>query len=408
MDLALQAKLLKLLEEKTVRRIGSLRDYRVNIRIIAATHRPLEQLAQEGKFRSDLFFRLRIIHLQVPPLRERGNDILLLANSFLQIQGARYRKLGLTLSAEVQAILVRHRWSGNVRELRNIIEQAVLLTRGRTIEPMHINLSAIIGAPAEGIVATDEAFIATERFPSDGLPLADIERGLLLKALQKTNWNVTRAGKLLGLSRDTMRYRIDQFQPCLSGCLPMPLNVGFRESSSKPPRDGRPALSSKACEDCRARAAVISSIVRPTTDSGSGKQPDKHGSNLPRNPDRSPVAAINGAWQRAVVACRPSGSIMPVPSHRVEDHPKMGDSTRSRTGDLPRLDQCAEPFHDCYNKTRQIKPSSTRETIPLVGTLSARSLPGGQETARNARPALPVVAPQDRYTPRRKTTSTKE
>ena len=212
MDLALQAKLLKLLEEKTVRRIGSLRDYRVNIRIIAATHRPLEQLAQEGKFRSDLFFRLRIIHLQVPPLRERGNDILLLANHFLQVQGARYRKPGLTLSAEVQAILVRHRWSGNVRELRNIIEQAVLLTRGRTIEPMHINLSANIGAPASGIVATDEEFFSPSSSPADDLPLADIERGLLLKALQKTNWNVTRAGKLLGLSRDTMRYRIDKFQ----------------------------------------------------------------------------------------------------------------------------------------------------------------------------------------------------
>lgn len=212
MDLALQAKLLKLLEEKTVRRIGSLRDYRVNIRIIAATHRPLEQLAQEGKFRTDLFFRLRIIHLQVPPLRERGNDILLLANHFLKVQGARYRKPDLTLSAEVQAILARHRWSGNVRELRYIIEQAVLLTRGRTIEPMHINLSASIVAPVDGIVATDEAFIATERFPADGLPLADVERGLLLKALHRTNWNVTRAGKLLGLSRDTMRYRIDKFQ----------------------------------------------------------------------------------------------------------------------------------------------------------------------------------------------------
>jgi two-component system response regulator AtoC len=211
MDLALQAKLLKLLEEKTVRRIGSLRDNRVNVRIVAATHRPLEQHVRDGKFRADLYFRLRIIHLQVPPLRERGNDILLLANHFLQIQGTRYRKAGLMLSPEVQAILTRHKWPGNVRELRNTIEQAVLLTRGRYIDPTHIHLSASIDGPETGFVATDE-LAGTTRLPNDGVALAEVERGLLLQALHKTGWNVTRAAKLLGLSRDTMRYRIEKFQ----------------------------------------------------------------------------------------------------------------------------------------------------------------------------------------------------
>jgi DNA-binding NtrC family response regulator len=208
MDLGLQAKLLKLLEEKTVRRIGSLRDQKVNVRIVAATHRPLEQLVREGKFRSDLFFRLRIVHLNVPPLRERGEDILLLARHFLKLHGTRYGRPGLRLSPAAEQALARHRWPGNVRELRNIIEQSVLMSRGELIEPDHLNLVSSLSGPEE---AGREEFDAKFDLPGEGIQLESVERGLLLKALQKTDWNVTRAAKLLGLSRDTLRYRIEKF-----------------------------------------------------------------------------------------------------------------------------------------------------------------------------------------------------
>jgi transcriptional regulator with PAS, ATPase and Fis domain len=211
MDLALQAKLLKLLEEKTVRRIGSLRDEKVNVRIVAATHRPLEQLVREGKFRSDLFFRLRIIHLNVPPLRERGDDILMLARHFLRIHGGRYGRPTLSLSPEIERVLVRHRWTGNVRELRNVIEQAVLMSPTDIIEPTHLNLAPSTaphgGEGGEGQHG-GELFDVT----GDGMQLEDVERGMLLKALEKTNWNVTQAAKLLGVSRDTLRYRIEKFR----------------------------------------------------------------------------------------------------------------------------------------------------------------------------------------------------
>jgi DNA-binding NtrC family response regulator len=209
MDLGLQAKLLKLLEEKTVRRIGSLRDQKVNVRIVAATHRPLEKLVREGKFRSDLFFRLRIVHLTVPPLRERGSDILLLARHFLHLHGARYGRQGLSMSPELERKMAAHRWPGNVRELRNVIEQAVLLSRGDVIGTENVNLVASASLESEGAPESPEG--AAFEIPGGGIQLEDVERGLLLKALEKTDWNVTRAAKLLGLSRDTLRYRIEKF-----------------------------------------------------------------------------------------------------------------------------------------------------------------------------------------------------
>jgi transcriptional regulator with PAS, ATPase and Fis domain len=129
-----QSKLLKLLEDKTVRRLGSVRDSAVNVRIIAATHQPLEELVAAGRFRSDLFFRLRIVHIAVPALRNRGGDILLLANHFLALHARRYGKNGLRLSGEVENQLLRHHWPGNVRELRNVIEHAVLMSSGSLID----------------------------------------------------------------------------------------------------------------------------------------------------------------------------------------------------------------------------------------------------------------------------------
>jgi DNA-binding NtrC family response regulator len=202
----LQGKLLRLLEEKVVRRLGSLRDVKVNVRVVAATRQPLERRVQNDRFRSDLFFRLRGVQLELPPLRERGSDILLLARHFLAVHGARSGKRGLCLSAEAERILVDYAWPGNVRELRNTVEQMVLLADTTVIRRGHINLCATLGRvePAEG--ASLEATI-----PQEGFKLEEWERHMVRKALEKTAWNVTRAAKLLGLTRDTLRYRIEKY-----------------------------------------------------------------------------------------------------------------------------------------------------------------------------------------------------
>ena len=196
-----QSKLLKLLEDKTVRRLGSVRDSAVNVRIIAATHQPLEQLVAAGRFRSDLFFRLRIVHIAVPALRNRGGDILLLANHFVALHARRYGKKGLGLSSEVESQLLRHHWPGNVRELRNVIEHAVLMSSDSLIDGL--NLFAARPAPALSSRVTAS---------SDATSLAAVEREALCSALEKTNWNVSKAARVLGISRDTLRYRIEKFQ----------------------------------------------------------------------------------------------------------------------------------------------------------------------------------------------------
>ncbi len=202
MDPSLQAKLLKLLEEKTVRRIGSVREQKVNVRIVAATHRPLEALVEEKRFRADLYYRLRVVQLQLPPLSERGDDILLLTQHFLQRHAQRYGTTTPALSASAAAALLQHRWPGNVRELRNVLEQAVLLHPGQTIEAEHLVLSRLGKSGASP--ASAPAAAAEETLP-------EVERRALLQALESNAWNVSRAARALGISRDTLRYRIEKF-----------------------------------------------------------------------------------------------------------------------------------------------------------------------------------------------------
>ena len=212
MDLGLQARVLKVLEDKNVRRLGSARDQHVDVRILAATHRSLEKLVREGKFRSDLYFRLRIVQIAVPPLRERGDDVLFLARHFLTVQGARYGRPNMSFDASAEEMLHKHPWPGNVRELRNIVEQAVLLAGSPVIEAEQLNLCSPQGFMLENepeSVKPDEP--KELEFPTEGVQLATVERDLLLRALSRTDWNVTHAARLLGLSRDTMRYRIDKF-----------------------------------------------------------------------------------------------------------------------------------------------------------------------------------------------------
>ncbi len=192
---ALQGKVLKLLEEKTIRRLGSVREQRVDVRIVAATHRPLQTLVREGGFRADLFFRLCVVQLQLPPLRDRGDDVQTLAHHFLGVHAVRYRKPPPVLAPDAVAALRLYSWPGNVRELRNVLERALLLNANGVIHVADLALSAGIAAPAP---------------PPAELNLHRLERDALVKALERSHWNVSRAARLLDVTRDTLRYRIEK------------------------------------------------------------------------------------------------------------------------------------------------------------------------------------------------------
>ncbi|MFO1199522.1 MAG: sigma-54 dependent transcriptional regulator [Burkholderiaceae bacterium] len=207
MDLGLQSKLLKLLEDRKVRRLGSVREQVVSVRILAATNRDLEAAVREGRFRSDLFFRLRILQVRTTPLRERGDDAVLLARHFLERMRQRYGKPRLAFSPQALAALRDHDWPGNVRELRNVVEQCAIMAHSDVIEPELLALSRF-DAPASGAAhapaGADDAGAITGTLP-------EIERRMLVKALEASRWNVTRAARELGISRDTLRYRIEKF-----------------------------------------------------------------------------------------------------------------------------------------------------------------------------------------------------
>jgi DNA-binding NtrC family response regulator len=197
-ELSTQVKLLKLLEEKRMRRLGGLRELQVHARVVSATNRPLEQMVRDGTFRADLFFRLRIVEIRVPPLRERGADIILLAEHFLQLHGQRYRKAGLVLGPDARLALVQYGWPGNIRELRNVMEQAVLVVEGTEVGVRHLRLSGLATQMHE--IPIDD----------DDLHLERMERRLIQRALEKTKQNVSAAARLLGVSRDTLRYRLER------------------------------------------------------------------------------------------------------------------------------------------------------------------------------------------------------
>jgi len=200
MDLALQAKLLRLLESRCVRRVGALRDQPVDIRIIAATHRPLASLVAEGRFRADLFFRLRTIQLAIPALRDRGEDIEHLAEHYLALHASRYDREGMTLSAAARSALLHHRWPGNVRELRNVMEHAVLMSSTSVVESVDLDALPVFGAASTGTPSA-----------ASSMTLEQMGGEALQRALASSRWNVSRAARTLGISRDALRYRIEKY-----------------------------------------------------------------------------------------------------------------------------------------------------------------------------------------------------
>jgi two-component system, NtrC family, response regulator AtoC len=203
LDLPVQVKILKLMEDRIVRRLGSVRDRKIDVRFITATHRPLEELVRDGQFRSDLYFRLRVVTLEVPPLRARGEDAIVLAEHFLQTQGQRYGKPDLRFSRRARELIQRHAWPGNVRELKNVIEQAILAAEGDTIEEANLYLPTLTSQRG-----ADGAGRGAETL--DGLALDELERRAIAQALDRCGGNVSRAARVLGITRDRLRYKLDK------------------------------------------------------------------------------------------------------------------------------------------------------------------------------------------------------
>jgi transcriptional regulator with PAS, ATPase and Fis domain len=195
----LQSKLLRFLEEKTFKRVGGLADVRVDVRVIAATNRQLEAEVEAGKFREDLFYRLQVMPIMLPPLRERAGDIPLLVSYYVDRYNREFKKRVRGVTPEAMALLEQYRWPGNIRELRNTIERAMLLMDREWIEPD--NLSTL----------SRSAATLQFRLPAKGVVLEEVERQLLIQALERAGGNQTHAGQLLGINRDQVRYRIEKF-----------------------------------------------------------------------------------------------------------------------------------------------------------------------------------------------------
>ncbi|HEU4649681.1 MAG TPA: sigma-54 dependent transcriptional regulator [Gemmatimonadales bacterium] len=234
-EISLQGKLLRAIEDRTVRRVGGIRDRKVDVHILAATNRDLEREVRRERFRSDLYFRLAVIILRLPPLRERGEDVLLLAEHYLQQFSTKYGRDVRRIDARARDQLLAYPWPGNVRELSHVIERGVLWSRGPTLE---VEQLALMQPEVQGAAAPAPAAVASladtgngmaresasaelpdlpplrpdsGALPPEGMDLAQWERAMIEQALREAGGNQTRAAQRLGISRDTLRYRLKKF-----------------------------------------------------------------------------------------------------------------------------------------------------------------------------------------------------
>jgi transcriptional regulator with PAS, ATPase and Fis domain len=229
----LQAKLLRVLEEQVIRRVGGSRDQEVDVRVIAASNRDLERAVREGQFRQDLYYRLAIISLFLPPLRDRREDILPLVHFFIERYNRRFRKSVEGISPETRELLIKYDWPGNVRELKNAIERAMILEDDNMLRPDYLPFS--VGSPLSSLTAFEHSSggnvsagpalgphhpefevvngknLPKLFIPEGGTSLEEIERAFVEMAMQQANRNQTQAAKLLDISRDALRYKLKKF-----------------------------------------------------------------------------------------------------------------------------------------------------------------------------------------------------
>lgn len=199
----LQVRLLRVIQEREIDKIGFPHSIKVNVRIIAATNRNLRNLIEDGHFREDLFYRLSVVTVDVPPLRERKDDIPPLVQHFLKKHCGRYHIPMPSLADEVLELLTQYDWPGNVRELENVIEHVVVLGRSSSIRPEDL--------PPQVRQAKSRISAITLKLPDDGINLEEVEKEIIVQALEKHNWNQTRAARYLNISRKTLIYRMEKF-----------------------------------------------------------------------------------------------------------------------------------------------------------------------------------------------------
>jgi transcriptional regulator with PAS, ATPase and Fis domain len=208
LPVATQSKLLRALEDRTYRRVGGTTRYPMDVGIIAATNRDLKEDVVKGRFREDLFFRLDVIQLRVPALRERPSDIPLLVEHFLERFNRQFGRQVRGVDGEAMTLLQHYRWPGNVRELRNVLERLVILGPDDVIGADDLPAEIRFAARTHPMVSGNCPF----ELPAEGVDLEAVERGLLQQALARANGNQTQAAKLLGISRYALRYRMEKFE----------------------------------------------------------------------------------------------------------------------------------------------------------------------------------------------------
>jgi len=219
----LQAKLLRVLEDQVIRRVGGVRDIQVEVRVIAASNRDLEREVREGRFRQDLYYRLAIISIYLPTLRERKEDVLPLVDFFLAHYNKKFRKSVQGLSEDTRRLLLNYEWPGNVRELKNALERAMILEEGNLLKPDDLPFSVASGrsgpvltdkspgAPVETQPAPGKRRLPPLSIPEGGTSLEDVEHAFVELALQQSHGNQIKAAKLLNISRDALRYKMKKF-----------------------------------------------------------------------------------------------------------------------------------------------------------------------------------------------------
>ncbi len=212
----LQVKLLRVLERRIFKRVGGTKDISVNVRIISATNQDLERAVREGGFREDLYYRLKVVPLFVPPLRERREDILPLSKLFMDRFSRQFKKSFREISPAAECILADYAWPGNIRELKNLFERTVLLESGERLEPHHLKLNTRPRPEGEQTVGQRVDEYLNGAPPDGGIPFEDLieqlERALILRASYATNWNQSKTAEFLNLKRDKLRYRMKLYQ----------------------------------------------------------------------------------------------------------------------------------------------------------------------------------------------------
>jgi two-component system, NtrC family, response regulator AtoC len=206
MEMGMQAKLLRFLEDRTFRRIGGAKVISVDVRIISATNKELMKAIEEKTFRNDLYYRLQVIPIFLPALRERKEDIVDLANYFIEAFGKEFNKAINGISNMAEKMLLEYSWPGNIRELKNVIERAIILGNEDTLLFEHLPLEII----AKSSLSTNVP-MATFKLPPEGVDIEEVEKELIRQSLEITDWNQSKAAKKLNLGIDAFRYRMKKF-----------------------------------------------------------------------------------------------------------------------------------------------------------------------------------------------------